>query len=72
MFVGYSIYFRRGLNPPFRVKSISMATFTAEEVEKIRKLGNERNQKVWMGLYNGSLPKFANREELQTFLVKVR
>jgi hypothetical protein len=32
---------RRGLNPPHRVKSISMATFTSEEIDFVRCRGNE-------------------------------
>jgi hypothetical protein len=32
--------FRRGMNPPHRVKSISMASFTTEEVEFLKKHGN--------------------------------
>ncbi|CDW52193.1 ArfGap domain containing protein [Trichuris trichiura] len=31
----------RGLNPPHRVKSISMATFTADEIEFVKSRGNE-------------------------------
>uniref|UniRef100_A0A7E4VFK6 Arf-GAP domain-containing protein n=1 Tax=Panagrellus redivivus TaxID=6233 RepID=A0A7E4VFK6_PANRE len=43
----------RGLNPPHRVKSISMATFTQEEVEKLRSSGNDENAKIWLGLHDG-------------------
>lgn len=32
---------RRGLNPPHRVKSISMTTFTAQEIEFLQKHSNE-------------------------------
>lgn len=32
---------RRGLNPPHRVKSISMTTFTQQEIEFLQKHGNE-------------------------------
>lgn len=32
---------RRGLNPPHRVKSVSITTFTDEEIEKLKKGGNE-------------------------------
>ncbi|CAJ0962188.1 unnamed protein product, partial [Mesorhabditis belari] len=60
----------RGLNPPHRVKSISMATFSNEELEKIRTLGNAENKKTWLGLYEGAAPKFATRDERQTFLIK--
>lgn len=33
--------FRRGLNPPHRVKSISMTTFSQQEVEFLQNHGNE-------------------------------
>ena len=32
---------RRGLNPPHRVKSISMASFSADEMEFIKCRGND-------------------------------
>lgn len=32
---------RRGLTPPHRVKSISMATFTPEEVDFVKARGND-------------------------------
>ncbi len=34
-------YFRRGLNPPHRVKSISMTSFTPEEMEFLKSRGND-------------------------------
>ena len=33
--------YRRGLNPPHRLKSISMTTFTDAEIESLRAGGNE-------------------------------
>lgn len=35
------LYSRRGLTPPHRVKSISMATFNTEEIDFIKSRGNE-------------------------------
>ena len=32
---------RRGLNPPHRVKSISMTSFTLQEIESLQGQGNE-------------------------------
>ncbi|GAB6019655.1 ArfGAP with FG repeats 1, variant 3 [Chamberlinius hualienensis] len=46
----------RGLNPPHRVKSISMASFTPEEIEFIRNRGNEYCRREWMGTYDGQPP----------------
>lgn len=43
---------RRGLTPPHRVKSISMAKFTNEELEFIRAHGNEECAKTWLGLWD--------------------
>jgi len=34
-------FFRRGLNPPHRVKSINMSTFTQDEVEFMKSHGNQ-------------------------------
>jgi Arf-GAP domain and FG repeat-containing protein 1 len=34
-------FYRRGLNPPHRVKSISMASFTPDEMEFLKCHGNE-------------------------------
>ena len=41
------------MNPPHRVKSISMATFSNDEVEKVKNAGNEENAKIWLGLHDG-------------------
>ncbi|VDL77898.1 unnamed protein product [Nippostrongylus brasiliensis] len=61
---------RRGLNPPHRVKSICMATFTNEEIERVRSLGNEENSHTWLALYSGTPPKMTNKDELTAFLIK--
>lgn len=37
------LHSRRGLTPPHRVKSISMATFTPEEIEIMQSRGNQVN-----------------------------
>ena len=46
------IYYRRGLTPPHRVKSISMATFLADEVDFVRCHGNDECAKTWLGLWD--------------------
>ncbi|CAL8127234.1 unnamed protein product [Orchesella dallaii] len=38
----------RGLTPPHRVKSISMASFTPEEIELFKSRGNDYCRKVWL------------------------
>lgn len=45
----------RGLNPPHRVKSISMGSFTTDEIEFIKCHGNEYCRKVWLKKYNEQL-----------------
>ncbi|KAJ8982442.1 hypothetical protein NQ317_010182 [Molorchus minor] len=47
---------KRGITPPHRVKSISMATFTNEEIELLKNRGNEYCRKVWLGLHEGAPP----------------
>ncbi|XP_070132764.1 uncharacterized protein drongo isoform X1 [Drosophila bipectinata] len=42
----------RGLTPPHRVKSISMATFTQDEIDFLRTHGNELCAKTWLGLWD--------------------
>lgn len=46
----------RGLTPPHRVKSISMATFTQEEIDFIKERGNEHCRRIWLGLMNPNSP----------------
>ncbi|BFZ00827.1 hypothetical protein BsWGS_03866 [Bradybaena similaris] len=54
----------RGLNPPHRVKSISMASFTPEEMDFLKCHGNELNRKVYLGLYDSrSWPEPDSRDE---------
>lgn len=45
--ISFSLPFRRGLNPPHRVKSISMTTFTQQEIEFLQKYGNEVMAMAW-------------------------
>ncbi|XP_065346951.1 arf-GAP domain and FG repeat-containing protein 1-like isoform X1 [Cloeon dipterum] len=44
----------RGLTPPHRVKSISMASFTDEEIALLKSRGNEYCRRVWLGLYDSA------------------
>ncbi|XP_046468895.1 arf-GAP domain and FG repeat-containing protein 1 isoform X1 [Neodiprion pinetum] len=47
----------RGLTPPHRVKSISMATFIPEEIEYIKERGNDYCRRIWLGLADPPTPK---------------
>lgn len=60
--------FRRGLTPPHRVKSISMATFTPEEIEFIRGRGNDFCRRVWLGLYEGESDNFTDEQSVKDFM----
>ncbi|XP_014615239.1 PREDICTED: arf-GAP domain and FG repeat-containing protein 1 isoform X2 [Polistes canadensis] len=46
----------RGLTPPHRVKSITMATFTQEEIDFVKERGNEYCARTWLGLMNSNSP----------------
>ncbi|XP_016397261.1 arf-GAP domain and FG repeat-containing protein 1-like isoform X5 [Sinocyclocheilus rhinocerous] len=61
----------RGLNPPHRVKSISMTTFTLQEIEFLQKHGNEVCKPIWLGLYddrNLAVPDFREPQKVKEFL----
>ncbi|XP_041980330.1 arf-GAP domain and FG repeat-containing protein 1 [Aricia agestis] len=58
----------RGLTPPHRVKSISMATFTPEEIEFIKERGNDYCRRVWLGLYEGESVNFADEQSVKDFM----
>ncbi|XP_067102471.1 arf-GAP domain and FG repeat-containing protein 1-like isoform X2 [Osmerus mordax] len=61
----------RGLNPPHRVKSISMTTFTQQEIELLQKNGNEVGKQIWLGLYDdrtSSIPDFREPQKVKEFL----
>uniref|UniRef100_A0A3Q2NQW4 ArfGAP with FG repeats 1a n=1 Tax=Fundulus heteroclitus TaxID=8078 RepID=A0A3Q2NQW4_FUNHE len=61
----------RGLNPPHRVKSISMTTFTQQEIEYLQKHGNEACKQIWLGLFDdrtSSVPDFREPQKVKEFL----
>ncbi|XP_047247239.1 arf-GAP domain and FG repeat-containing protein 1a isoform X3 [Girardinichthys multiradiatus] len=61
----------RGLNPPHRVKSISMTTFTQQEIEFLQKHGNEVCKQIWLGLYDdrtSSVPDFREPQKVKECL----
>ncbi|XP_032833597.2 uncharacterized protein LOC116956255 isoform X2 [Petromyzon marinus] len=61
----------RGLNPPHRVKSITMTTFTDQELDFLHKHGNEVCRIIWLGLYDerSSLaPDFKDPQKAKEFL----
>ncbi|KAM8902300.1 arf-GAP domain and FG repeat-containing protein 1a isoform 2-T2 [Spinachia spinachia] len=61
----------RGLNPPHRVKSISMTTFTQQEIEFLQKHGNEVCKRIWLGHHDertASVPDFREPQKVKEFL----
>ncbi|XP_028155902.1 arf-GAP domain and FG repeat-containing protein 1 [Ostrinia furnacalis] len=58
----------RGLTPPHRVKSISMATFTPEEIDFIKTRGNDYCRRVWLGLYEGESVNFTDEQSVKDFM----
>ncbi|XP_050086095.1 arf-GAP domain and FG repeat-containing protein 1 isoform X2 [Anopheles aquasalis] len=56
----------RGLTPPHRVKSISMATFTQEEIEFLKRNGNENCSRTWLGLWDA---KRTIKQEHRDFMI---
>ncbi|XP_028924784.1 arf-GAP domain and FG repeat-containing protein 1 isoform X1 [Ornithorhynchus anatinus] len=61
----------RGLNPPHRVKSISMTTFTQQEIEFLQKHGNEVCKQIWLGLFDDRssvIPDFRDPQKVKEFL----
>ncbi|KAI1718751.1 putative GTPase activating protein for arf domain-containing protein [Ditylenchus destructor] len=59
------------LNPPHRVKSISMSTFSDDDIQKMKSMGNEENAKIWLGLYDKKV-KFEPRvdDEVKQHLIQ--
>ena len=63
----------RGINPPHRIKSISMSSFTADEVEFLRNKGNIYCNKVWLGLYDkthGFVVDVKDEEAVKDFIIE--
>ncbi|XP_030043154.1 arf-GAP domain and FG repeat-containing protein 2 isoform X1 [Microcaecilia unicolor] len=61
----------RGLNPPHRVKSISMTTFTEQEVNFLQTRGNEVCRKIWLGLCDSRtsvVPDSRDPQKVKEFL----
>ena len=60
----------RGINPPHRVKSITMSSFTNDELEFIRSRGNYFCKQVWLGSFQeGTRPAdLSNDQNKKDFL----
>jgi len=61
----------RGINPPHRIKSISMSSFTSDEVDMVRSRGNAWCTAVWLGTYQKSaMPiDFKDDDKIKEFII---
>ncbi|XP_028330031.1 arf-GAP domain and FG repeat-containing protein 2 isoform X2 [Gouania willdenowi] len=57
----------RGLNPPHRVKSISMTTFSQQEVEFLQNHGNEVGRRTWLSVFDPKADGCADMKDSQKF-----
>lgn len=57
----------RGLNPPHRVKSISMTTFSQQEVEFLQNHGNEVGRRTWLCVFDPKTDGCADMKDSQKF-----
>ncbi|XP_033760735.1 arf-GAP domain and FG repeat-containing protein 1-like isoform X1 [Pecten maximus] len=63
----------RGINPPHRVKSISMTSFTPDEMEFLKCHGNDFCRKVYLGLYDsrsGPEPDAREEQKVKDFMIQ--
>jgi len=61
----------RGINPPHRMKSISMCSFTNDDVDMMRVKGNAWCNAVWLGTYQKStMPiDYKDDEKIKEFMI---
>ncbi|XP_033839247.1 arf-GAP domain and FG repeat-containing protein 2 isoform X1 [Periophthalmus magnuspinnatus] len=57
----------RGLNPPHRVKSISMTTFSQQEVEFLQNHGNEVGRRTWLCIFDPKTDACSDMKDSQKF-----
>ncbi|KAM3857356.1 arf-GAP domain and FG repeat-containing protein 2 [Diretmus argenteus] len=57
----------RGLNPPHRVKSISMTTFSQQEVEFLQNHGNEVGRRTWLCVFDPKTDGCSDKRDSQKF-----
>lgn len=70
MNINYIIFifsYSRGITPPHRVKSISMATFSNDEIDFIKSHGNDECAKTWLGLWD---PKRVHTQEHRELMIE--
>ncbi|XP_037117960.1 arf-GAP domain and FG repeat-containing protein 2 isoform X3 [Syngnathus acus] len=57
----------RGLNPPHRVKSISMTTFSQQEVEFLQNHGNQVGRRTWLCAFEPKTDGCSDMKDSQKF-----
>jgi Arf-GAP domain and FG repeat-containing protein 1 len=63
----------RGLNPPHRVKSITMTSFTADEMARLEEGGNEKLNNIWLARWNersDTEPDANDDQKMKYFLIE--
>ncbi|CAH1781941.1 unnamed protein product [Owenia fusiformis] len=61
----------RGITPPHRVKSITMTSFSPDDIEYLKCHGNDYCRKVWLGLYDsrsGAEPDSRDENKVKEFM----
>ena len=64
---------RRGLNPPHRVKSITMTSFTVDEMARLEGGGNEKLNNIWLARWNersDTEPDAGDDQRMKYFMVE--
>lgn len=67
------VVFRRGLNPPHRVKSITMTSFSPDEMARLEGGGNEKVNHVWLAKWNertDTEPDCADDQKMKYFMIE--
>ncbi|GIY16731.1 arf-GAP domain and FG repeat-containing protein 1 [Caerostris darwini] len=61
----------RGLNPPHRVKSLTVCSFTEVEMDRIKSRGNEYCTHIWLGKYDPKTCEYdlSSTEKRKEFMI---
>ena len=64
---------RRGINPPHRVKSITMTSFSVDEMARLEEGGNEKVNDKWLAKWNERTdmePDAGDDQKMKYFMVE--
>ncbi|GFY41837.1 arf-GAP domain and FG repeat-containing protein 1 [Trichonephila inaurata madagascariensis] len=61
----------RGLNPPHRVKSLTVCSFTELEMDRLKSRGNEYCTHIWLGKYDPKSSEYdlSSQEKRKEFMI---